>query len=67
MMLAIEVQLGKLTPVERPVTAPKTCQALIKVMAAGVNRPDVMQRKGLYPPAVRRIGHSGLGNCWHRH
>ena len=49
-MLAIEVQSGKLTPVERPVPVPKTGQALIKVMAAGINRPDVMQRKGLYPP-----------------
>ena len=25
-------------------------QVLIKVRAAGVNRPDVMQRRGLYPP-----------------
>jgi NADPH:quinone reductase len=49
-MLAIEVQSGKLAPAERPVPIPKTGQALIKVMAAGVNRPDVMQRKGLYPP-----------------
>ena len=49
-MLAIEVQSGKLAPVERPVPVPKAGQILIKVMAAGVNRPDVMQRKGLYPP-----------------
>ena len=49
-MLAIEVQSGKLAPVERPVPVPKAGQILIKVMAAGVNRPDIMQRKGLYPP-----------------
>jgi NADPH:quinone reductase len=50
-MHAIEVQSGKLLPVERPVPVPKTDQVLVKVMAAGVNRPDVMQRKGLYPPS----------------
>jgi NADPH:quinone reductase len=49
-MCSIEVQSGKLAPVERPVPVPKAGQVLIKVMAAGVNRPDVMQRKGLYPP-----------------
>jgi NADPH:quinone reductase len=49
-MLAIEVQSGRLAPVERPVPMPKAGQILIKVIAAGVNRPDIMQRKGLYPP-----------------
>jgi NADPH2:quinone reductase len=49
-MHAIEIQSGKLVPVERPVPVPKAGQVLIKIMAAGVNRPDVMQRKGLYPP-----------------
>lgn len=49
-MCAIEVQSGKLVPVERAVPVPKTGQVLIKVMTAGVNRPDVMQRMGLYPP-----------------
>ena len=29
---------------------PKDDEVLIRVMAAGVNRPDVQQRKGLYPP-----------------
>ncbi|TDR90057.1 NAD(P)H-quinone oxidoreductase [Enterovirga rhinocerotis] len=33
-----------------PVPAPRTGEILIKVEAAGVNRPDVQQRKGLYPP-----------------
>ncbi len=39
-----------LVPQERPVPAPGTGEVLVKVAAAGVNRPDVMQRKGLYPP-----------------
>jgi len=41
-----------LKPVERPVPAPKAGEILIKVAAAGVNRPDVLQRMGLYavPP-----------------
>jgi putative PIG3 family NAD(P)H quinone oxidoreductase len=36
--------------VERPVPAPGNGDVLIRVRAAGVNRPDVMQRRGLYPP-----------------
>src|SRR5438876_10062065 len=39
-----------LVPEERPVTAPGEGEVLVKVAAAGVNRPDVMQRKGQYPP-----------------
>jgi putative PIG3 family NAD(P)H quinone oxidoreductase len=39
-----------LAPVQRPVPKPGTGEVLIKVAAAGVNRPDVMQRMGLYPP-----------------
>jgi len=35
--------------VERPVPAPKANEILIKVAAAGVNRPDVLQRSGNYP------------------
>ena len=35
---------------ERPVPKPGAGEILIKVAAAGVNRPDVMQRQGLYPP-----------------
>src|SRR5436853_7678262 len=34
----------------RPVPAPGPGEILVKVAAAGVNRPDVMQRQGLYPP-----------------
>ena len=32
------------------VSQPKSDEVLIRVLAAGVNRPDVLQRKGLYPP-----------------
>jgi NADPH:quinone reductase-like Zn-dependent oxidoreductase len=39
-----------LTPQQRPVPAPGEGEILVKVAAAGVNRPDVMQRLGLYPP-----------------
>lgn len=39
-----------LVPVERPVPSPGPGELLVKVEAAGVNRPDVMQRLGLYPP-----------------
>ena len=35
---------------ELPVPVPGPCDVLIRVAAAGVNRPDIMQRKGLYPP-----------------
>ncbi|HLL42002.1 MAG TPA: NAD(P)H-quinone oxidoreductase [Segetibacter sp.] len=35
---------------QRPVPQPSVQQVLIKVRAAGVNRPDVAQRKGHYPP-----------------
>ena len=38
-----------LRPVERPVPVPAEGEVLIKVAAAGVNRPDLMQRQGLYP------------------
>ena len=39
-----------LVPEERQVPVPGEGELLIHVRAAGVNRPDVMQRKGLYPP-----------------
>jgi NADPH:quinone reductase len=39
-----------LVPQERPVPVPGEHEVLVQVAAAGVNRPDVMQRKGLYPP-----------------
>src|SRR5207249_770867 len=53
-MIAIEIrQPGDpdvLVPVERPRPEPGSGEVLIKVAAAGVNRPDVMQRQGRYPP-----------------
>lgn len=39
-----------LVAVERPVPRPGVGEVLIGVAAAGVNRPDVLQRRGLYPP-----------------
>lgn len=39
-----------LKPGQRPVPAPKSGELLIRVRAAGVNRPDVLQRQGHYPP-----------------
>jgi NADPH2:quinone reductase len=55
MMTAIAIEGGKgpaeaLKPaqVERP--TPKDGQILIKVHAAGINRPDILQRIGFYPP-----------------
>jgi NADPH2:quinone reductase len=39
-----------LVPEQRAVPIPGDGEILVKVAAAGVNRPDVMQRQGLYPP-----------------
>lgn len=39
-----------LRPARRPVPELRAGEVLIRVCAAGVNRPDVMQRKGSYPP-----------------
>jgi len=53
-MIAIDPEgpggLEVLRPVERSVPRPGAGEVLIEVAAAGVNRPDVMQRLGLYPP-----------------
>jgi NADPH2:quinone reductase len=40
----------QLKPAVRPVPRPGKGEVLIRVAAAGVNRPDVMQRQGRYPP-----------------
>jgi NADPH:quinone reductase len=40
----------ELALVEREVPRPGTGEVLIEVAAAGVNRPDILQRRGLYPP-----------------
>lgn len=53
-MVAIEIaQAGGpevLIPVKRPTPMPAAGEILVKVSAAGVNRPDVMQRRGQYAP-----------------
>src|ERR1700757_1483875 len=49
-----------LRPVERPVPQPRAGEVLIKVAAAGVNRPDVLQRKGAYPPPPGPAATPGL-------
>ncbi len=53
-MKAIEIQQAGgpevLVPCERPMPEPAAGEVLIKVAAAGVNRPDVLQRMGAYPP-----------------
>ena len=45
---------------ERGRPEPGGNQVLIKVSAAGVNRPDVLQRKGLYPPPAGASDIPGL-------
>lgn len=37
---------------DSPIPAPKTNEVLIRVHAAGINRPDILQRQGLYPAPV---------------
>lgn len=53
-MTAIEVVAPgppeNLRPTSRPVPQPGPGEVLIRVAAAGVNRPDLLQRKGVYPP-----------------
>ncbi len=49
-MRVIEIENHALKTSHRPIPVPSAHQVLIKVAAAGVNRPDVMQRQGLYPP-----------------
>ena len=55
MMTAIAVEGGKgpaeaLKPVAIPRPTPADGQILIRVRAAGINRPDILQRMGGYPP-----------------
>jgi NADPH2:quinone reductase len=53
-MIAIEIrepgEPDVLVPVERPVPEPAADEVLIRVAAAGVNRPDIFQRRGRYAP-----------------
>ena len=41
---------GGLALVQRPVAVPGPGEVLVRVAAAGVNRPDILQRRGMYPP-----------------
>jgi NADPH:quinone reductase len=49
-----------LKPCSRPVPVPGEGEVLVKVAAAGVNRPDVVQRKGLYPAPLGASDLPGL-------
>ena len=50
-MTCVEIAAdGTLSLGQRPLPVPGPEEVLIKVAAAGVNRPDVIQRQGLYPP-----------------
>ena len=49
-----------LVPAERALPVPGAGELLIRVTASGVNRPDVLQRKGLYPPPVGASDIPGL-------
>lgn len=53
-MTAIEISrpgdADVLVPVQRPMPEPRSDEVLIEVHAAGVNRPDIVQRQGNYPP-----------------
>ncbi|MDQ8027288.1 MAG: NAD(P)H-quinone oxidoreductase [Brevundimonas sp.] len=54
-MRVIQIEGGSgpaeaLVPAERPDPVPGPGQIRIRVRAAGVNRPDLLQRNGLYPP-----------------
>ena len=49
-----------LVPAERALPVPGAGELLIRVTASGVNRPDVLQRKGLYPPPAGASDIPGL-------
>ncbi len=64
LMTAIEISTPGgpevLIAAERPVPSPSDGELLLKVAFAGVNRPDVIQRKGLYPPPLGASDLPGL-------
>jgi putative PIG3 family NAD(P)H quinone oxidoreductase len=63
-MTAIEIGTPgppeSLRPALRPVPQPGPEEVLIRVVAAGINRPDVLQRKGMYPPPAGASDIPGL-------
>src|SRR5689334_3083994 len=64
-MCAVEIKAPGgpevLVPVLRPLPKPGKGEILVKVVAAGVNRPDVLQRQGGYPPPKGASDIPGLG------
>ena len=63
-MTAIEISTPggpeALTPVRRPVPQAGMGEVLIEVAAAGINRPDLLQRLGFYPPPAGASIEHGL-------
>jgi len=63
-MTAVEISAPggpeALVSAKRPVPKPGEGEVLIKVAAAGVNRPDVLQRQGSYPPPAGASDIPGL-------
>ena len=63
-MTAIEIAAPggpeQLKPTRRPMPRPGVEEVLVRVAAAGVNRPDVMQRQGRYPPPAGASDLPGL-------
>jgi putative PIG3 family NAD(P)H quinone oxidoreductase len=63
-MTAIEISTPggpeALTPVRRPVPQAGMGEVLIEVAAAGINRPDLLQRLGFYPPPAGASDLPGL-------
>jgi putative PIG3 family NAD(P)H quinone oxidoreductase len=63
-MQAIDIQRPGgpevLVPASHPIPRPAIGEVLVKVGAAGINRPDVLQRRGLYPPPTGASAIPGL-------
>ncbi len=63
-MLAIDIRHPGgpevLVPAFHPIPQLDSGCVLVKVVAAGVNRPDILQRRGLYPPPAGASGIPGL-------
>lgn len=63
-MTAIEIakpgDADVLVPASRPVPEPGEGEVLVRVAAAGINRPDVLQRQGNYPPPTGASDIPGL-------
>lgn len=65
-MRAIEIHENRLRPVERPEPVCAEGEVLIDVVAAGVNRADLMQVAGAYPPPPGASDLPGLEVCGRR-